>query len=661
MTTMFIANDCTRQSGSFMGDQLCALKTAYLFVQHQPDVSRVLMSMSRHNEMDFLWEKFVGDPKGDGSIPPVEVIWEDWNPGDWDVRFLHWNRWRELRVAGVEKLDQPFLHYRELYLRIHGAMRQTALCGYERGIGKRNIYQYWYCGQEHSPDELPPSVDWFDDTLINHPKRCPRRDVYVSPHCKTQGNYVFTFDFWADVVGRLLDADVTVTVGYDGYFCPGLDAHPNFKRHWGDHRQWMEQVCQHKLVACGNTGTGWLAAACGTPMVTVEPHNSVMADHRYRECGLRNIVEVVDGHKLDELGNDMSGVAEYTARRIVDAVKRRLVLTTGCYDVLHAGHVRHLERARALGTRLVVALNSDASVVSIKGPDRPINPQEQRKTVLEALRCVDEVRIFGGPNAIPIIEELRPEVLACGYGYSLKDVVGKDLVESWGGEVAITCAGDARDEPSTTKIVKKLRSAEVVEACRAGALYSVNPLEKLMLMANEFLRVAHLPGDVADLGTYRGGSALVMRRLAPERHLHLFDTWAGTPYDDPMCHHKKGGWVADLTGCCQVVGSSDKTHFHRGDFPYLSTDPDGWYNFDQVEFCFVYVDMDTYQATRDAIEFFWPRIVQGGIMFFDDYGWEPCAGVKKAVDEAFPSSVVEHDVYNKRVVEPRYTCILERR
>ena len=663
MSTMLISFNGTRMNGNFMGDQLCALKTAYLFVQSEPSVDKVILSMSPKNEMNFLWERFIINPKGDGNVPPVEVVLDEFHPGDWSERHTAWNKWRAERKIG----DLRFDHYRELYLRIHGAQRQTVLCGSERGLGKRNIYSYWYCGQEHRPDELPPSVDWFDDTLIFHPVRTSERDVYISPHCKTQGNMTFTFDYWSDVVHRLVDMGVSVTVGYDGPFCEDLLSspllNPLYQKHWGDHIQWMEQVCKHKMVACGNTGTGWLAAACGVPMITMEPHNSVMADHRYRECGLRNIVEVVDGHRLDEMHNDMGRVAEYTAQRIAEYVRKRVVLTTGCYDVLHAGHVRHLERSRALGTKLIVALNSDSSVRGLKGPERPINPQDQRKTVLEALRCVDEVRVFDGTDALPLIRELRPDVLTAGFGYSTETVIGRDLVESWGGSVVATCKGDAKNEPSSTKVVKRLKTAEVNEACRLGAMYSVNPIDKLKLMADEFLKVSHLDGDVADLGTYKGGSALTLRKLAPDKHLHCFDTWQGTPHDDPLCHHKKGEWKADLKECKKLVGDNDKTTYWYGVFPDIvkvwekQMQPVG------REFCFVYVDMDTEQATKDAIEFFLPRLVKGGKLFFDDYGWEPCAGVKKAVDEMFPTEECQRygdlaGIPEKRVIQSLYSCVI---
>lgn len=651
MSTMLIAFNGTRENGNFMGDQLCYLKVAYLMVQNQPDVDRVIVSMSRSNEMDFVWTRFIENPKGDGTVQPAQVIYDTWHPGDWPSRWQGWDHWRRDRhIEGI-----AFDHYRELYLRIHGATRQTVLCGFERGLGRRNIYEYVYYGQEHMPEYCVGSDVY--DCEIEHPPHRPTHDVYIAPHCKTQGNLTFTFDFWSQVVHKLIDAGVSVTVGYDGQFCEDLNEQPLYHKHWGTHRQWMERVCSHKLVACGNTGTGWLAAACGVPLITMEPHNSCMADHRYRECGLRNLVDVVDGLKLDEMDNDMRRVADYVAGRIIDQVNRKVVMTTGCYDVLHAGHVRHLERAKALGTRLVVALNSDESVRGLKGPSRPINPQDQRKAVLEALRCVDEVRVFDGADALPLLREVKPAVLACGYGYTPDTIVGRKEVEEWGGQVVVTCEGDAKDEPSTTKIVQRIRkSRDTIEVCRLGAAQSVNPLEKLRLIADEFLKVAHLDGDIADLGSYRGGSALVLRRLAPDKHLHLFDTWAGNPYDDDFCHHKKGEWPASLEDCKALVGADEYTHYHQGVFPEWDGDDrhDGGYRpAGEHFFCFVYVDMDTYQSTRDAIEFFWPRLVSGGILFFDDWGWEPCAGVKKAVDEAFGDG-------QKRVVQSLYSCVVEK-
>lgn len=622
MTTMLIANNCTRQNGQFMGDQLCYIKIAYLFVQNQPDVSRVIMTMSPGNEMGFLWEKFI-------ETYNVEVVYDDFDPGDNAARWEAWDRWRAMRSINGVKFD----HYRELYLRIHGAQRQAWLCG--REVGRGNIYEYVYYGQEHLPTECV-GADWYDDTLIHHPPHTPTRDVYIAPHCKTQGNQTFTFDFWATVVRHLLAAGVTVTVGYDGEFLPN---ETRFKRYWGDHREWLAEVCSHKLVACGNTGTGWVAAACGVPMITMEPHNSVMADHRYRECGLRNMIEVVDGFTLDSMNNDMNRVAEYVARRITAHVQQRLVMTTGCYDILHAGHIRHLQRSRALGTKLIVALNSDESVRQLKGETRPINDVNSRRTVLEALSCVDEVRVFDGPNALPLIRELKPDVLTAGFGYTEADIVGRELVP----RAVVTCTGDAATEPSTTKVLKAVRAGDIVIAARRGAEHSVNSFAKLLLVAEHLVSVADLHGAIADLGSYKGGSALTMRLLS-SKPLHLFDTWDGNPHDDPLCHYKVGEWKIDQVNCERVVGPT--AYYHRGVFP--STAPT------DAVFSFVYVDMDTERATRDAVEFFWPRMVYGGKMVFDDYGWEPCAGVKVAVDAAFSE-------LERTVVAAQHTCVVVKR
>jgi len=127
------------------------------------------------------------------------------------------------------------------------------------------------------------------------------------------------------------------------------------------------------------------------------------------------------------------------AARAVRAAQRRgetVVFTNGCFDLLHVGHVRSLEQARALGDRLVVAVNSDASVrAQGKGPGRPIVPGRQRAEVLAALACVDWVVAFGEPTPLRTILALRPDVLAKGGDWALDAIVGRREVEGWGGRV----------------------------------------------------------------------------------------------------------------------------------------------------------------------------------------------------------------------------------
>jgi rfaE bifunctional protein nucleotidyltransferase chain/domain len=126
------------------------------------------------------------------------------------------------------------------------------------------------------------------------------------------------------------------------------------------------------------------------------------------------------------------------AGRALRGAQRRgekVVFTNGCFDILHVGHVRSLEEARGLGDRLVVAVNSDASVRKLKGASRPIVPARQRAELLAALACVDWVVIFGAQTPLRVIKTLRPDVLAKGGDWSLDEIVGRSEVESWGGRV----------------------------------------------------------------------------------------------------------------------------------------------------------------------------------------------------------------------------------
>ena len=104
-----------------------------------------------------------------------------------------------------------------------------------------------------------------------------------------------------------------------------------------------------------------------------------------------------------------------------------VVFTNGCFDVLHRGHVDYLEKSRKLGTKLVIGLNSDASVRRLK-IGRPINTQEDRKSVLLSLRCVDEVIIFDDDTPLNLIQSLKPDILTKGGDYTVSEVVGSDIV-----------------------------------------------------------------------------------------------------------------------------------------------------------------------------------------------------------------------------------------
>lgn len=127
--------------------------------------------------------------------------------------------------------------------------------------------------------------------------------------------------------------------------------------------------------------------------------------------------------------------------------------TNGCFDILHRGHVAYLAQARSWCDRLVVALNTDASVRTLKGEGRPVNDLDSRAVVIGGLSSVDRVTSFGDPTPIALIERLRPDVLIKGSDYTREGVVGGDLVESWGGVVRLA---DFKDGFSTTRTIEKM-------------------------------------------------------------------------------------------------------------------------------------------------------------------------------------------------------------
>ncbi|GAB3154794.1 D-glycero-beta-D-manno-heptose-7-phosphate kinase [Micromonospora sonneratiae] len=160
---------------------------------------------------------------------------------------------------------------------------------------------------------------------------------------------------------------------------------------------------------------------------------------------------------------DHAGLAALAARH--RQAGRSLVFTNGCFDVLHRGHVRYLDQARTLGDLLVVAVNSDDSVRRLKGPDRPVNPVEDRVAVLAALACVDHVVVFEEDSPSALIEAVRPDVYVKGGDYPPEMVPEAPLVRSLGGQVHTL--GYVPDR-STSAIIDRIRAQTLGDAPAAG-------------------------------------------------------------------------------------------------------------------------------------------------------------------------------------------------
>jgi rfaE bifunctional protein nucleotidyltransferase chain/domain len=131
---------------------------------------------------------------------------------------------------------------------------------------------------------------------------------------------------------------------------------------------------------------------------------------------------------------------------------KRIVLANGCFDVLHVGHVRYLEAARALGDLLIVGVNSDEQARRLKGEGRPLLPQDQRAEIISAIEAVDLVTIFSEPTVEELLLALKPEIHAKGTDYTEDSVPERDVVRSFGGRVAIV--GDPKNH-SSSEIIEK--------------------------------------------------------------------------------------------------------------------------------------------------------------------------------------------------------------
>jgi rfaE bifunctional protein nucleotidyltransferase chain/domain len=152
--------------------------------------------------------------------------------------------------------------------------------------------------------------------------------------------------------------------------------------------------------------------------------------------------------KIKTVNDARRKVAEWKAKG------EKVVFTNGCFDILHLGHVDYLEKARNLGNKLIVGLNTDSSVSRFKGPDRPIQNEFSRARVISSLQFVDMVVLFDEDTPKELISALVPDVLVKGSDYLAENIVGADVVKKAGGEVKTI---DFVDGYSTSKVIEKIK------------------------------------------------------------------------------------------------------------------------------------------------------------------------------------------------------------
>lgn len=142
-------------------------------------------------------------------------------------------------------------------------------------------------------------------------------------------------------------------------------------------------------------------------------------------------------------------------RKELKAAGKKVVFTNGCFDILHAGHVDYLSKAKETGDILIIGLNSDASVRRIKGEKRPVVPETERAYILANLKAVDYVSLFDEDTPFDLINDLIPDILVKGADWSVENIVGRDVVENHGGEVKTI---EFVTQQSTTSIIDIIKS-----------------------------------------------------------------------------------------------------------------------------------------------------------------------------------------------------------
>ena len=226
------------------------------------------------------------------------------------------------------------------------------------------------------------------------------------------------------------------------------------------HRTWARPAAEKQASGAGDTFVAalTLARSAGLPLTASLDLAQSAADVVVHQPGTSVCSTGQLSRYLKAFADTALGADELQRQlELHRAQGQRIVLTNGCFDVLHSGHTRYLNQAKQLGDVLGVALNSDESVRKLKGAGRPINGVADRAAVVAALSCVDYVTVFDTPTAAPLIAQLRPEVYAKGGDYTPEMLAETPGVEEYGGRVAIL---DYVAERSTTAVVKRIREGE---------------------------------------------------------------------------------------------------------------------------------------------------------------------------------------------------------
>lgn len=288
---MYIGFSGTIEAGHKIGDIIVLSHTLRIFIENDP-CDHYILSLNPAHPLNFVFDQAILEYN-------IEVVWDAWPIGDNEHAYRMLESRRRDRMVNGKKFDV----YKELYLRIHGGLRQHSLCGSERGLGHRNIFEYYFYGQESHPKHCIGSTAFGRHSLgLQWRPQGEKRSVFVAPIAFSQSNDVFTMDYWKKAIDMLLLEKVHVTVNTpnEGQF----GAHPllTYSYHPGNLRGLFEQVSHARLTLSGNTGIGWIAGAHGVPMIAGEPDFFWFMDYRYREAGVQSVIDIFGKGTTDAAG-----------------------------------------------------------------------------------------------------------------------------------------------------------------------------------------------------------------------------------------------------------------------------------------------------------------------------------------------------------------------
>jgi len=283
MNTMYIAaNNCVER-GMFLGDTILGVKTAWTFTETEPHNVYVL-SLQPNDKWNFLWDRFIREHK-------AIVVRDTWRNGEQHEQYRNFDERRKAREVHGIKFDT----YKEIYPRLDGGGRQGYLCnGHEVGLGRANILQYFYFGQERCVEPPPESTLRVGPGVIDIPQVEKSDYVIVAPHEKCQGNRIFSLGFWEQVIVRLLARHIRVIINSGTFHVRGAE------NSFAGPQDLIAQVAAARAVACGNTGIGWVAAVCGTPLIACE-RDMCFGEYSFKACGCESLKTLVTAPDPDDV------------------------------------------------------------------------------------------------------------------------------------------------------------------------------------------------------------------------------------------------------------------------------------------------------------------------------------------------------------------------